>query len=241
MIKAIKRYNEKHGLGRFSPRVVLFDMDGVLCDSMPNHAIAWTRSLASYGIRFTAEDAYITEGARGFDTIRNYVLAQTGETVSDEKAREMYAEKARIFATLPEPRIMPGALELMAKIRRTGLTMGVVTGSAQRPLIARITSDFGEFVSEEDIVTAYDVSKGKPDPEPYLQGMRKCGGFLPHETIVVENAPLGVRAGHASGAFTIAVNTGPLPDKALLDEGADILFKSMTSLAEDWDSLFYDR
>ena len=51
--------------------------------------------------------------------------------------------------------------------------------------------------------------------------MKKCG-TKPWETIVVENAPLGVRAAVAAQCFTIAANTGPLPDKALLDEGADL-------------------
>ncbi len=237
MRKEIISYINRNDLGTFAPKVVLFDMDGVLCDSMPNHAIAWVESMKSFGVAFTAEDSYLTEGARGIDTIRRYVLAQQGKLISEAEAQSMYDEKARIFATLPTARIMPGALSVMSAARRAGLKIGIVTGSGQRPLIARITNDFGEFVNEGDIITAYDVSKGKPDPEPYLQGMRKCGGFLPQETIVVENAPLGVRAGHASGAFTIAVNTGPLPDKALLDEGADILFKSMTDLAENWDSL----
>ena len=55
-----------------------------------------------------------------------------------------------------------------------------------------------------------------------------------NEAVVVENAPLGVRAGVAAGVFTIAVNTGPLPDKALADEGANVVFPSMEYFAEHW-------
>ena len=47
------------------PKVVLFDMDGVLYDSMPNHGIAWQRAMKEFGIHFTLEDSYATEGARG--------------------------------------------------------------------------------------------------------------------------------------------------------------------------------
>ncbi len=235
---AIKRYTDRNSLKEFSPKVVLFDMDGVLYDSMPNHAVAWVEAMASYGIRFTAEDSYATEGARGIDTVRRYVLDQQGKTISEAEAQAMYDEKARIFGTLPTAGIMPGVLCLMEKIHAGGLQMGVVTGSAQRPLIARILDDFGEYISPDHIVTAYDVEKGKPNPEPYLKGMQKCGGFLPQETIVVENAPLGVRAGNASGAFTIAVNTGPLPDETLLAQGADILFADMPDLAENWEQFF---
>jgi beta-phosphoglucomutase-like phosphatase (HAD superfamily) len=83
------------------------------------------------------------------------------------------------------------------------------------------------------MVTAYDVKHGKPNPEPYLIALEK-GGLKANEAVVVENAPLGVQAGVAAGIFTIAVNTGPLPDKVLLDAGANMLFSSMKELSEKW-------
>ena len=64
-------------------------------------------------------------------------------------------------------------------------------------------------------------------------GMQK-GDLRPEECIVVENAPLGVRAAKAAGIFTIAVNTGPLPDSVLTNEGADALFPSMQALSDAW-------
>lgn len=218
-------------------RLVLFDMDGVLYDSMPNHAIAWIKAMASFGLQFTADDSYATEGARGVDTIRRCVKEQLQKDISEEEALRMYEVKAARFAELPTAQVMPGAQQLMKEITESGLQIGVVTGSAQRPLIARILNDFSDFVSETHIVTAFDVKHGKPDPEPYLTGMKKCGGYSPSETIVVENAPLGVKAGHASGAYTIAVNTGPLPDSALLEQGADRLFPTMQALADNWQQL----
>jgi len=63
------------------------------------------------------------------------------------------------------------------------------------------------------------------------------GGFLPNEAIVIENAPLGVQAGVAAGIFTIAVNTGPLPDEVLWDAGANLLFPSMEAFNEAWKEL----
>jgi beta-phosphoglucomutase-like phosphatase (HAD superfamily) len=58
----------------------------------------------------------------------------------------------------------------------------------------------------------------------------KKAGTQPWETVVIENAPLGVKAGVAAQAFTIAVNTGPLPDETLLQAGADRLFPDMWQL-----------
>ena len=218
-------------------RAVLFDMDGVLYDSMKNHAAAWVQSMQKFGINMTADDAYATEGARGVDTIRYMVRQQKGIEISEAEAQEMYDEKSRIFHSMPEAPIMPGILSLMEQIDAAGISIGVVTGSGQRPLIARILRDFGRFVSPEHITTAYDVPRGKPHPDPYLIGMKKAGGLLPSEAIVVENAPLGVRAGIAAGCYTIAVNTGPLPDQVLLDAGASILFPSMPALSDAWKEL----
>ena len=100
------------------------------------------------------------------------------------------------------------------------------------------------------MVTAFDVKYGKPNPEPYLMGMEKYrkapqsqkgegdhDGLSANSFIVVENAPLGVQAGVAAGVFTIAVNTGPLPDEALLSQGANLLFHSMQEFCDEWEKV----
>jgi HAD superfamily hydrolase (TIGR01509 family) len=234
---AIKQYLERHGFEVLRPKAVLFDMDGVLYDSMPNHAIAWQQSMAQFGIEMTAGDAYATEGARGVDTIRQMVARQQGRDIDEDEAQRMYDVKSRIFHELPEAPVMPGILELMRQIQADGIQIGVVTGSGQKPLIKRILKDFGAFVDEDHITTAYDVRRGKPKPDPYLKGLRKAGNLQPYEAFVVENAPLGIRAGVAAKIFTIAVNTGPLPGQTLLDANADLLFPSMTDFSDNWKKL----
>lgn len=231
---AVLQYLEKHGFERLEPKAVLFDMDGVLYNSMPNHAIAWQRSMATFGIHMTEAGAYATEGARGVDTIRMMVKTQQRRDIDEAEAQRMYDEKTRQFHALPETQVMPGILSLMAKINADGLTIGVVTGSGQRPLINRLLTDFGDYLDEKHIVTAYDVKRGKPAPDPYLMGLQKCGDLQPWEAFVVENAPLGVQAGAAARIFTIAVNTGPLPDDILLQSGANLLFPDMPALANNW-------
>ena len=231
---AVLKYLEEHGFEALSPKAVLFDMDGVLYDSMPNHAIAWQESMARFGIHMTADDAYATEGARGVDTIRQMVSQQQRREIDEEEAQRMYDVKSQIFHSLPEAPVMPGVLELMQKIKEGGLMCCVVTGSGQRPLIERIMKDFRAFVSEDHITTAYDVKRGKPNPDPYLMGLQKAGGLKPWEAVVVENAPLGVRSGHAAKIFTIAVNTGPLPDEELLSAGANLTFPTMQDLCDGW-------
>ena len=236
MKNEIKQYLKEHGFGHFCPKAVLFDMDGVLYDSMPLHAIAWQESMKKFGIHMTTADAYATEGARGIDTIRLFVKQQQGKDISLEEAQCMYDEKTRLFHAMPEAPIFDGVFSIMEKIQRSGMTVNVVTGSGQRPLIERLLHDFGHYLDENHITTAYDVKRGKPYPDPYLTGLRKAGNLQPNEGIVVENAPLGVRAGVSAGIFTVAINSGPLPDASLLDEGANVLYDTMTQLVDDWDN-----
>lgn len=217
-----------------SPKVVLFDMDGVLYDSMANHGIAWQRAMKEFGIHFTVEDSYATEGARGVDTIRKYAKAQLGKELTEGEAQKMYDLKAHYFHEMPEAKIFDGVTDLMKKIKDCGLKIGIVTGSAQRPLIERVTHDFGDFVSRDQITTAFDVKRGKPNPDPYLMGLKKAGNYAPSEGIVVENAPLGVRAGVAAGCYTVAINSGPLADSVLINEGANILFPTIREFADNW-------
>ena len=235
----IKQYIEKHGFKAFCPKAVLFDMDGVLYDSMPNHAIAWQRSMADFGIQMTEQDAYATEGARGIDTIRMMVKRQQGRDIDESEAQSMYDVKTRYFHAMPEAPIMPGIKELMAQIKADGLQIGVVTGSGQRPLINRLLKDFSDYLTPDHITTAYDVKRGKPAPDPYLSGLQKMNNLEPWEAIVVENAPLGVKAGVAANIFTVAVNTGPLPDSSLTNEGANMLFKKMIDFSDEWHKFSY--
>ncbi len=70
MKKAIKQYLEEHGFGHFSPKAVLFDMDGVIYDSMPNHAKSWNEAMENYGLVMPRSKAYEYEGMRGVETVK---------------------------------------------------------------------------------------------------------------------------------------------------------------------------
>ena len=187
----VKLYLEKSGFDSFQPRAVLFDMDGVLYDSMPNHARCWQEAMAKFGLKMIAADVYATEGMRGVETIRLMVKAQQGRDISEDEAQMMYDEKARLFGLLPKAPIMEGVLELMEKIKLAGMQIVVVTGSGQRPLIERLQHDFKDFITADKIVSAYDVTRGKPAPDPYLMGLQKAGNLQPWQGVVVENSSNG--------------------------------------------------
>ena len=217
-------------------RAVLFDMDGVLYNSMPSHAKAWHRAMAHFGYDLPEQEAYMHEGRTGASTINIVSRRQRGVEESEERIQEIYRVKSQFFNEYPPAEPMPGALELLHKLQAQGLKILIVTGSGQASLLDRLNHHFPGVFCRELMVTAFDVKRGKPDPEPYLMGLQK-GGLRAEECVVVENAPLGVRAAKAAGLFTIAVNTGPLPDEALINEGADLLLPSMLALCDVWEQL----
>ncbi len=233
----IINYANRHNIQAFKPKAVLFDMDGVLFNSMPNHAKSWHKSMASFGLDMSPEEAYTYEGMRGVETIKLIARRQWGREISDDEAAKMYEVKSETYRQCPKAEKMEGVEPLMRKIKAEGMKIVIVTGSGQHSLLDSLETEFPGLVSRDLIVTSFDVSRGKPNPEPYLRGLEKAG-IRPEEGIVIENAPLGVRAGVAAGIFTIAVNTGPLPDVALAREGADIIMPSMTALNDAWDSIF---
>lgn len=203
-------------------KAVLFDMDGVLYDSMPNHAKAWSTAVTEFGLSMSPHEAYLHEGRTGHGTINILAQRHWGRNATTEEMERIYAAKSALFNTCPEPQPMPGAAQLLQSIRSLGLTIVLVTGSAQHSMLTRLAHDFPGIFAPERMVTAFDVKHGKPHPEPYLMGLEKAG-VSASEAIVIENAPLGVEAAHAAGIYTIAVNTGPLSPKVLLDAGADIV------------------
>ena len=207
-------------------------MDGVLYDSMPSHVQAWKETMESLGIPSEPEEFYLYEGRTGASTINILFNRTWGRDATEEETKEIYAKKAKRFVELemPASKPMPGALEVLQKVKSLGLKRVIVTGSGQHSLIDKLQKDFPGFFEKDLMVTAYDVQFGKPHPEPYLMGLDKAG-IQPADALVVENAPLGIESAKAAGITTLAVNTGPLPDNVLLNAGADRIFPDMKTLA----------
>ena len=235
--KSLEKYLQLQGHKALQLRAVLFDMDGVLFDSMPFHADAWSQVMTEAGFNFSREDVYMNEGRTGADTINTASITQFGHPSTPEQIEALCKAKCDIFATYPPTPRMPGALELIEKVKACGLTPMIVTGSGTPTLLDRIQSNFPGLFDENHIVTSFNVKRGKPYPDPYLLALEK-GGFAPHEAIVVENAPLGVTAGVAAGLFTIAANTGPLKDSVLAEAGASLVFPSIQALCDEWENLY---
>ena len=230
-MKAIQQYLQKHGFEAFAPKAVLFDMDGVLFDSMPYHARSWAQVCQASGLDMSEEEAYMHEGRTGAATINILARRLWHRDATEQEIEAIYREKCRLFNACPEAPKMPGAEAVLQRVKQAGLTIAVVTGSGQKSLLDRLFSNYPGYFTPEFVISSRDVKHGKPHPEPYLMALERLG-LAPWQAVVVENAPLGVQAAVAAQVFTIAVNTGPLQPQVLLDAGADSLFPSMDALAQ---------
>lgn len=209
----------------------LIDMDGVLYDSMPGHTLAWKRMMDDLGVECTREEFFLYEGMTGRATIDLLMRRAFGHGVDADEARRLYDIKSRCFREMGPAPLMPGADRMLRALKRGGMMRVLVTGSGQKSLLESLSRDYPGMFADSLRVTAHDVTHGKPDPEPYLKGAEK-GGISPSQAVVIENAPLGVRAGKAAGCFTVAVTTGPIPCREFEREGADMIFPSMPAFAD---------
>ena len=214
-------------------RAYFFDMDGVLFDSMPRHAIAWEEVMKLHGLPFTAYDCYINEGRTGESVIREAFQKALGRDATQEEVKTIYAEKSAYYHQLLQTTTptIPGVADVLRFVKEQGHQIWVVTGSGMRTLLDSLNTVFPSIFQQNQMITAFDVTHGKPHPEPYLKAWERSG--LPKEQcLVIENAPLGVRSGKAAGLTVYAVNTGILKREDLLQAGADMVFDSMHELLQ---------
>lgn len=234
----IQKFLSSHNYINMIPRAALIDMDGTLYDSMPSHARAWRTMMAEVGIDVPVEDFFRYEGRTGKSTINLLFKKHFGRPATDDEVRELYKRKTELFSAMEPVKPMEGAAEMLHFLESVEIKRVLVTGSGQSSLLARLNEDYPGAFPLDMRVTAHDVTKGKPSPEPYFKAM-EIADCKPNECIVVENAPIGVESGHASGAFTVGVNTGPIDIRELEEAGADIVFPSMKDFAEALPLLVY--
>ncbi len=213
------------------PKAVFFDQDGILYNSMPYHAESWAYAMTKHGLPYTPEECYRNEGRTSTGVIQEYFQRIYGKEATPELIEAIYTDKTEHFNEMTGgfPGTIPGVSDVLHFLYDHGVQCWVVTGSGQHNLIDALNETFDHVFT--GIISSFDVQYGKPNPEPYLKAWTRSG-FKKEECMVVENAPLGVRAAKAAELFACAVNTGPLPDSDLAAEGADRIFPDMYALLE---------
>ena len=214
-------------------RAYFFDMDGVLFNSMPHHAIAWEEVMKEHDLPFTAYDCYLNEGRTGESVIREAMWKARNRDATPDEIKQIYTEKSERFNLLAQQAggtvVIDGVAEVLRYVQSTGSQIWVVTGSGMRSLLDNLNNALPPVFQRDRMITAFDVTHGKPDPEPYLKAWERSG-MKKEQCFVIENAPLGIRSGKAAGLTVYAVNTGILTREDLAQ--ADQVFDSMAELLE---------
>jgi HAD superfamily hydrolase (TIGR01509 family) len=182
---------------------VIFDLDGVLIDSMPFHAQAWERTFQGAGLMITPEEVYAREGENGAAAVA-FFLRQRNLDPTPELVARLLNQKNEIFTQIADYHFFDGAQKFLDDLRGLGKRLALVTGTSRHELHNILPPEF--FSKFETVVSGDDVQKGKPNPEPYLKAL----AFLqlrPEQALVVENAPFGIQSARAAGLRCLAVET----------------------------------
>ena len=189
-------------------RSIIFDMDGVLVDSMPSHADAWIAVSREIGAKVSREDIYEIEGANHILGIQ-WLFEKAGKEVQPHLYEEIKRKKVEFFSANASITPFDGMFECLRDLKQH-FSLAVVTGS-DRYTVKGIIDDFFPDVFDI-IVCGEDVHYGKPFPDPYLKAVELlCMGKS--ECMVVENAPMGVESAKKAGLFCVGVPTYVLPSR----------------------------
>jgi sugar-phosphatase len=179
---------------RFRVEAILFDIDGTLVDSTGAVERTWRRWAATHGV--DAEEVLrVCHGRRTEDTIAEFLPAeQHAAAVAELEALEL--------SDLDDVVALPATQEVLRALPRH--RWAAVTSGSRRLMQVRLAA--AGLPVPEVLVSAEDVSVGKPEPEGYLKAAAALG-FDIARCLVVEDSPAGVGAGSAAGAHTLAVAT----------------------------------
>jgi pyrophosphatase PpaX len=209
-------------------RGVLFDLDGTLADTVELILRSYRHTMAVHLGETQPDERWIrTMGTPLRDQLRDFARSDA----EAEAMLETYTSFQRgVHDEMVRP--FPGALEVVAELRRRGSRVAVVT--SKRGAVARRTLEVCRLWSEvEVVVTAEQVTRGKPDPEPVLRALGELGlERHPGEVLLVGDAPYDLRAGRSAGTRTAGALWGAFPRPALEAERPDYFLEQLSEVLD---------
>ena len=181
-------------------QAVLFDMDGLLVDSEPLWFEVECSVMARLDGRWSEADQQALIGGSLPRTVA-YLRERAGRPASAEEVGRWLVDGMTSLLQSRELRVLPGARELLAEVRAAGIASALVT-SSERPIMDAVLRQLD--VAFSATVCADDVTRGKPDPEPYLRAASLLGAD-PRRCVALEDSPNGVASAEAAGCQTVAV------------------------------------
>ncbi|GAA1596569.1 sugar phosphatase [Actinomadura kijaniata] len=184
-----------------------FDMDGTLIDTEPRNRVMWARLFDAHGV--PCDDALLSSftGRRGREVLAELLHLFPGREVEELFQQAVAREND---PDLPPAHPVPGAVELVRGLSAAGVPIAVVT-SGMWGYAEPILTGLGVLDLFDAVVTADDVTHGKPHPEGFLAAARLLG-LDPAGMVAFEDAPAGVAAVRAAGMTCIGVSTTQTAD-----------------------------
>ena len=204
-------------------RAVLWDLDGTLVDSAEFHWFSWRDTLAAEGIEITYQQFLDSFGQKNDRILPGWL----GPAATAERIREVGDAKEaeyRRLATVHGLTPLPGAADWVRRLHSRGWRQAIAS-SAPRQNVEVMLRALGVADLFEAIVSAEDVSAGKPDPQVFLTAAVRVS-VPPSRCIVVEDAAVGIEAARRAGMKCIGVNAGT-------SLAADIAVAALTDLSDD--------
>lgn len=204
----------------------LFDLDGTLADTVELILKCYRHTMKVHiGKELPDERWLATIGTPLRDQLRAFAA-------DDDEAARMLETYATFQRTVHDEMVdlFPGVGEVLATLREAGVPIAVVT-SKRKEMALRTLRRCGLGDSYDVLVTADDVERGKPDPEPVRLALRTLG--IPaeaHRSVFVGDSPFDLRAGRAAGTRTAAALWGPYDRPALEAEQPDYYLEGMRDL-----------
>lgn len=195
---------------------LLFDLDGVLINSTPAVERVWYQWAVERG--FDPDQVVArAHGRPSLTTIREFLPHADHETENREVERREIADLGGIIP-------LPGALDLLASLPKD--RWSIVTSCTRA--LAEVRIQAAGLPLPSRMITANDITHGKPNPEPYLNGASILG-FPAPDCVVLEDVPAGVRAGKMAGARVIAFTT-TVPGQSLREAGSDWVLRACADI-----------
>ncbi len=200
---------------------ISFDMDGVLVDSMKYHAKSFVKAMASFGVEIDENQIYRLEGEEDVFIIKDILKNKNKELDPQEIANK----RRKIFTRIEETKVFEGIKPLLKKLSEK-YKLSVVSGSTKENLTKFIEKFFPSVF--DCMVSGDDLIHQKPHQEPYKKCLEKLR-VSNEKSIVIENAPLGVKSAKNAEIFCVAVATYVEPEA--LSE-ADVVLENHKELIE---------
>ena len=213
-------------------RALIFDLDGTLVDTVYAHVFAWQRALLEAGHPVDGWRIHRHIGMSG-GLFTRAVAREIGRSLSDEETDTLQRRHGEIFGEiLPERRPLPGAIELLAALRRSGIIHGIAT-SGRRPEIDRSLEVLG-VAPDMVVIDRGDVLRAKPEPDLFLACQERLGVAV-NECYVVGDAVWDLLAARRAGMFSVGLLTGGYGEEELRAAGAFRVYRDAAELLDSLD------